>query len=141
MVAFAPLRPPLKYYERLEHVLEYRGSFQHGYGLTDGEAVRLPEELAVREYLGEYYGTVEWSVKSIYQGYVGWFDGDPVKLMPVPEAEYRRAQRAYFRRASAGSVRRSRKLAAALTPRMVRNAAPILAANCGRPMDSGKPER
>ena len=245
VIAFAPLRPPLKYYERLEHVLERRGSFQHGYGLTDGEAVcqgigpregkemgeggydflppttvycgetvervidgvrlslsaapgetddqlcvwlpedkvlcsgdnyygcwpnlyavrgtqyrdaavwidtlgrlldypaqallpghtrpligretvrevlgafrdalesvlfqtldcmdrgmtleetvrtvRLPEELAAREYLGEYYGTVEWSVKSICQGYVGWFDGDPVKLMPVPEAEYRRA--------------------------------------------------
>ena len=28
----------------------------------------------------EYYGTVEWSVRSICTGYLGWFDGNPTKL-------------------------------------------------------------
>ena len=49
------------------------------------EAVQLPENLRDKEYLGEYYGTVEWSVKGIYCGYVGWFDGDATHLMPCRE--------------------------------------------------------
>lgn len=62
-----------------------------GRGLTLEEtvaSVRLPEELRDLEYLGEYYGTVEWSVKSIYNGYVGWFDGDPTHLMPCRRQEF-----------------------------------------------------
>lgn len=47
------------------------------------EAVVLPEPFASDPDLREFYGTVEWSVKSIYTGYVGWFDGDPSKLVPV----------------------------------------------------------
>lgn len=62
-----------------------------GRGLTLAEtveSVRLPEELRDKEYLGEYYGTVEWSVKGIYNGYVGWFDGDAAHLMPCPRREF-----------------------------------------------------
>lgn len=51
------------------------------------EAVRLPARFAEQPYLGEHYGTVAWSVKGIYAGYLGWFDGDPVALCPVPAAE------------------------------------------------------
>lgn len=62
-----------------------------GRGLTLAEtveSVRLPEELRDKEYLGEYYGTVEWSVKGIYNGYVGWFDGEAAHLMPCPRREF-----------------------------------------------------
>lgn len=52
------------------------------------QAVKLPKELAELPYLGEYYGTVEWSVKSVYNGYVGWFDGNAVNLLPVSQKEY-----------------------------------------------------
>lgn len=52
------------------------------------EQVKLPEKYVSLDYLGEYYGTVEWSVKSIYNGYVGWFDGDAKKLLPVSQKEY-----------------------------------------------------
>jgi alkyl sulfatase BDS1-like metallo-beta-lactamase superfamily hydrolase len=52
------------------------------------EAVKLPEKYAQKDYLGEFYGTVEWSVKSIYSGYFGWFDGNAVNLMPVSDREY-----------------------------------------------------
>ncbi len=51
------------------------------------QAVQLPERFASQPYLGEFYGTVAWSVRSIYTGYVGWFDGDPVKLTPAPAGE------------------------------------------------------
>ncbi|AET67638.1 alkyl sulfatase-like hydrolase [Desulfosporosinus orientis DSM 765] len=48
------------------------------------EAVKLPEKWASLPYLGEYYGTVAWSVRGIYTGYVGWFDGNPTHLNPLP---------------------------------------------------------
>ena len=35
--------------------------------------VKLPPHLATHPYLIEYYGTVEWSVKAVYHGYLGWF--------------------------------------------------------------------
>jgi len=38
--------------------------------------IKLPAELDV----GEAYGWVSWSVRGIYEGYMGWFDGDPVNM-------------------------------------------------------------
>lgn len=60
-------------------------------GLTLAQTVakvQLPKRFKDADYLGEYYGMVEWAVKSIYTGYVGWFDGDPVHLLPVDEEVY-----------------------------------------------------
>jgi len=56
-------------------------------GLSVKEAVRrvkLPAHLAQLPYLQEYYGTVEWSVRGIYQGAIGWYDGYGTKLNPLP---------------------------------------------------------
>ena len=53
------------------------------------EHVRLPEELRSKSYLQEFYGTVEWSVRSIYVGYLGWFDGRPEALYPAPRSKMR----------------------------------------------------
>ncbi|AWW33067.1 alkyl/aryl-sulfatase [Echinicola strongylocentroti] len=53
------------------------------------EYVKLPEDLASLPYLTEYYGRVDWAVRSIFNGYLGWFDGNPVtlnKLSPKAEA-------------------------------------------------------
>lgn len=52
-------------------------------GLTQDEAAQkviLPSEYQELPYMQEYYGTVQWSVRAIYQGYVGWFDGNPTNL-------------------------------------------------------------
>ena len=48
------------------------------------EQVKLPEKYRDLPYLQEFYGTVSWTVKGIYAGYVGWFDGNPVHLDPSP---------------------------------------------------------
>lgn len=48
------------------------------------EAVRLPSHLAASPYLQELYGTVEWSVRSVMAGNLGWFDGNPATLRPQP---------------------------------------------------------
>lgn len=60
-------------------------------GLTPGElveVVRFPPHLAgYAPYLREYYGTVAHAVRQIYQGYLGWFEGDPVALAPTPRTD------------------------------------------------------
>ncbi len=59
-------------------------------GLTPDElvaTVRLPPHLAEHPYLAEHYGTVEWSVRSVFSGYLGWFDGDAATLSPASPAE------------------------------------------------------
>ena len=49
--------------------------------------VKLPAPLAENPYLQEFYGGVEWTVRGIYADRVGWFDGNPTKLFPLPEKE------------------------------------------------------
>jgi alkyl sulfatase BDS1-like metallo-beta-lactamase superfamily hydrolase len=60
-------------------------------GLTPDELVevvsKLPRHLANHPWLGEFYGTVKHSVREIYVGYLGWFEGDPTFLDPLPRGE------------------------------------------------------
>tara|TARA_B100001059_G_scaffold236315_1_gene286156 strand:- start:3803 stop:5566 length:1764 start_codon:yes stop_codon:yes gene_type:complete len=51
------------------------------------ELIRLPDNLAKSPYLFEFYGTVRWSVKSIFNGYLGWFNGNPSELDPLTRKE------------------------------------------------------
>ncbi len=51
------------------------------------ELIKLPENLAKSPYLFEFYGTVRWSVKSIFNGYLGWFSGNPSELDPLTRKE------------------------------------------------------
>ncbi len=60
-------------------------------GLTPDEIVEqvahLPAHLANHPWLGEFYGTLKHSVRQIYIGYLGWFEGDPTRLDPLPRVE------------------------------------------------------
>ena len=59
-------------------------------GLTPDQLVdyvRLPKHLAEKDYLVEYYGNVQWSVRSVFNGYLGWFDGNPSNLFPLTPRE------------------------------------------------------
>jgi alkyl sulfatase BDS1-like metallo-beta-lactamase superfamily hydrolase len=59
-----------------------------GMGLEETvDAVKLPERFRQVPYLQEFYGTVAWSVRGIYAGYLGWFDGNPTHLNPLPPQE------------------------------------------------------
>jgi len=51
------------------------------------EEVILPDHLRTHPFLLEHYGTVEWSVRNIFGGYLGWFNGDAAFLSPAPNAE------------------------------------------------------
>jgi alkyl sulfatase BDS1-like metallo-beta-lactamase superfamily hydrolase len=59
-------------------------------GLTPLEIVgqvKLPPHLARQPYLHEYYGTVAWSVRAIFDGYLGWFGGNATDLFPLSPDE------------------------------------------------------
>ncbi len=75
--------------DALEYVLfETLDCMNQGMSLNEtAEAVKLPERFKT-ESLGEYFSLVEWAVKSIYTGYLGWFDGTAANLIPIPESEY-----------------------------------------------------
>jgi len=91
---------PVRGAERIQEVLTaYRDGIQFVHdsvlrgvnaGKTPDELVaeiRLPPHLASRTELTEYYGKISWSVRAIYDGYLGWFDGNATNLDPlsVPE--------------------------------------------------------
>lgn len=72
----------------------YRDAIQYVHdqtvqGMNEGKSVytlmqevKLPPELA----MGEQYGRLTWSIRGIYEGYVGWFDEDPVAMYEIPRS-------------------------------------------------------
>jgi uncharacterized sulfatase len=59
-------------------------------GLTPDELVsyvQLPERFKDKDHLRPYYGDPAWAVRSIFNGYLGWFDGNPSNLFPLPPKE------------------------------------------------------
>jgi len=53
-------------------------------GIEIAEMMELPAELADTWSCRGYYGSVSHNVKAIYQRYLGWFDGHPANLWPLP---------------------------------------------------------
>ncbi|HJO22730.1 MAG: alkyl sulfatase dimerization domain-containing protein [Myxococcota bacterium] len=91
---------PISGEERIESILlAYRDAIQYVHdqtirgmnrGLTPDELVaeiELPLQLREHPYLQEFYGTVPWSVRSVFTGYLGWFDGDSATLDPASPGE------------------------------------------------------
>ena len=57
----------------------------HGFGPAEiAEQVKLPDVLDRHWALRGYYGTLNHNVKATYVKYLGWFDGNPATLYPLP---------------------------------------------------------
>ena len=59
-------------------------------GLTGEEIAErlvLPDALARRWFNRGYYGTMSFNSKAVYQRYMGWYDGNPAHLQPLPPEE------------------------------------------------------
>jgi alkyl sulfatase BDS1-like metallo-beta-lactamase superfamily hydrolase len=52
-----------------------------------GDELQLPDSLAKEWYNRGYYGTVSHNSKAVYDRYLGWFDGVPANLNPLPVVE------------------------------------------------------
>jgi alkyl sulfatase BDS1-like metallo-beta-lactamase superfamily hydrolase len=61
------------------------------HGLTPMEIAeklqRLPEPLARQWYARDYYGSISHNVRAVYQRYLGFYDGNPANLNPLPPVE------------------------------------------------------
>lgn len=51
------------------------------------ETLRLPPELEREFGLRGYYGSLSHNAKAVYNFYLGWFDGNPAHLNPLPPRE------------------------------------------------------
>jgi alkyl sulfatase BDS1-like metallo-beta-lactamase superfamily hydrolase len=51
------------------------------------EQIKLPASLQSSFGVRGYYGAARHNVKAIYQYYMGWFDGNPANLDPIPRAD------------------------------------------------------
>jgi alkyl sulfatase BDS1-like metallo-beta-lactamase superfamily hydrolase len=51
------------------------------------EQLSLPSGLGDEFFNRDYYGTVSHNSKAVYQRYLGWFDGNPAHLHPLPPVE------------------------------------------------------
>lgn len=91
---------PITGKENVQKVLEvYRDGIQFvhdqairfinkGYSPDDVvKHVIMPDKLRLHSHLREFYGTVPWSVKGVFQLYLGWFSGDPVDLFPLSNSD------------------------------------------------------
>jgi len=57
---------------------------------TLAASVQLPPRLAEDPDLAPLYGQVDWSVRALYSNELGWFDGRPEALYPLPPDEQAR---------------------------------------------------
>jgi alkyl sulfatase BDS1-like metallo-beta-lactamase superfamily hydrolase len=48
---------------------------------------KLPEPLASRWYARDYYGSISHNVRAVYQRYLGFYDGNPASLNPLPPVQ------------------------------------------------------
>lgn len=91
---------PLIGHDTIQQVItDYRDAIQYVHdqtirGLNAGRTpdelaatIQLPAHLLASPYLTEFYGSVPWCVRAIYDGYVGWFDGNSTHLRPLPPLE------------------------------------------------------
>lgn len=51
------------------------------------EMLTFPSSLASEWHLRGYYGTIRHNSKAVYQYYLGWYDGRPANLNPLPPVE------------------------------------------------------
>ncbi len=71
------------------------------------ERLALPKSLASTWHVRGYYGTISHNAKAIYQRYLGWYDGHPAGLNPLPPVERGRKYVEYMGGAEA-VIRRAR---------------------------------
>ena len=89
--------PPIRGRDEIKRQLtQYRDAILYVHdatvkGMNEGKDVftlmreiRLPSALDI----GESYGKLSWSVRGIYEGYAGWFDGNPSTMFGTPSLAY-----------------------------------------------------
>jgi alkyl sulfatase BDS1-like metallo-beta-lactamase superfamily hydrolase len=69
------------------------------------ETLKMPESLANDWSTRGYYGTLSHNAKAVYQKYLGWYDGNPANLSPLPPVDHARRTIEYMGGADAVILR------------------------------------
>lgn len=78
----------------------------HGYNASEiAERVQLPPALLADRASHPLYGNLKHNVKAVYQRYLGWYDGNPANLDPLPPVEESRKMIEYMGGVDAALVR------------------------------------
>ena len=81
----------------------------HGLTPTEiAERLKLPTSLANEWSARGYYGTLSHNAKAVYQFYLGWYNGNPADLNPLPRADAAKKQVEYMGGAEA-AIKRARE--------------------------------
>ncbi len=72
------------------------------------ERLTLPKSLGSTWHTRGYYGTLSHNAKAVYQRYIGWYDGNPANLNPLPPIERGRKYVEYMGGAET-AIRRARE--------------------------------
>ncbi len=60
----------------------------HGFTPDEiSEALDMPDSFSGQSHVQGYYGTVSHGVRSVYNRYLGWYDGNPSHLHPLPPTQ------------------------------------------------------
>lgn len=68
--------------DAIVHVMtETAGMMDRGLSMDDiATSIALPDTLAAKPWLKEYYGRIDWSARAFAAGTLGWYDGNPTNL-------------------------------------------------------------
>jgi len=71
------------------HVMRHTADgMDRGMSMDDiAASITLPEDLAEKPWLGEFYGKIGWSARAFAAGTLGWYDGNPTHLGTLSSAE------------------------------------------------------
>ncbi len=72
----------------IRHVMQVTSDGMNaGLSLDDiAGSIALPEDLADKPWLGEFYGKIAWSARAFAVGTLGWYDGNPTHLGTLSSA-------------------------------------------------------
>ena len=64
------------------HVMQHTADgMDAGHSMDDiAASLTLPDDLADKQWLGEFYGKASWSARAFATGTLGWYDGNPTHL-------------------------------------------------------------
>ena len=51
------------------------------------KSIKLPPSLCVSPFLQTFQSTPEWSSRTVFDSYIGWFSGNPEELFPLTPTE------------------------------------------------------
>lgn len=73
----------------IRHVMQHTADgMDAGLSMDDiAASIKMPDDIADKPWLGEFYGKASWSARAFAAGTLGWYDGNPTHLGTLSSAD------------------------------------------------------